>query len=137
MKPGFYFDCVLLVDDDPVTNFLNERTLVELGLTHHIQTTESPQEALNFISSCYKAKDDPKYMLIMLDLNMPFWDGFEFLDELQSKMTFSLNKIDIIILSSSSHLTDTERAKNYRILDYLEKPLTAEKLISALSKKLK
>ena len=66
---------------------------------------------------------------------MPVMDGFEFLDELNSRTEIPLHKIDVIILSSSLHRIDTERAKKYKILDYLIKPLTTEKLLAALHRK--
>ena len=42
---------------------------------------------------------------------MPFWDGFEFLDELNSRTELPIHKIDVIILSSSIHRLDTEKSK--------------------------
>ena len=58
---------------------------------------------------------------------MPGLDGFDFLDELDSRTTIPIHKIDVIILSSSIHRIDVERAGKYNILDYIEKPLTAGK----------
>lgn len=84
------------------------------------------------MENCFLPKDHPKSLLILLDINMPFWDGFKFLDELNSRTELPIHKIDVIILSSSIHRLDTEKAKEYKILDYIVKPLTPEKLQAAL-----
>ncbi|WP_017733987.1 response regulator [Nafulsella turpanensis] len=125
-------DCILLVDDDPITNYLNEAIISEMKLCNDIEKTENVEEALSFIENCYIPKDHPKSLLILLDINMPFWDGFEFLDELNSRTELPIHKIDVIILSSSIHRLDTAKAKEYKILDYIVKPLTPEKLQAAL-----
>lgn len=47
MKPKF--NQVLLVDDDEITNFLNQSLLQELQVAHHIHVTQDGLEALDFI----------------------------------------------------------------------------------------
>lgn len=134
MEDEFKIDCILLVDDDFISNYLNEIIISEMQLCNDIEKTENVEEALQFIENCYLPKDNPKSLLILLDINMPFWDGFEFLDELNSRTELPIHKIDVIILSSSIHRLDTERAKEYKIMDYIVKPLTPEKLEAALSR---
>lgn len=137
MGNNYLIDCVLLIDDDIVTNFINENLLSSISLCHEIVATESVEEALEFIEGCYASKESPKSLLIFLDINMPAWDGFDFLDELNSRSNIPIHKIDVVILSSSIHRIDTERAKRYSILDYIVKPLTLGKLQATLSRKRK
>lgn len=135
MNSEYLIDSVLLVDDDPVTNYLNEELLSELQISKDVEVTDDAKEALGFIENCYLPKENPKSLLILLDINMPGWDGFEFLDELNSLTEIPNHQIDVIILSSSIHRIDKEKAENYKVLDYIAKPLTPEKLKAALDMK--
>lgn len=137
MDDEHQIDCVLLIDDDFVTNFLHENLLSEMQFCKNVKFTEDLEDALQFIENCYLPNENQKSLLILLDLNMPVMSGFEFLDELFSRTEIPIHKVDVIIVSSSIHRIDTERAKNYKILDYIAKPLTPQKLQAALDKKKK
>lgn len=135
MGMEYQVDCVLLVDDDAVTNFINEHLLVRMQCCKNVKSTESIEEALQFIEDCYQLREKPKSWLIIMDINMPVMNGFEFLDELNSRTDLPIQKIDVIIHSSSIEHIDTEKAKKYNILAHLNKPLTQEKLKAALDRK--
>ena len=63
--------------------------------------------------------------LFLLDINMPEMDGWEFLYQLDRMGIES----DVMILSSSVHWDDIERAKEYgNVKCYIQKPLTEEKI---------
>ncbi len=83
-------------------------------------------EALEIIRHVCAQEQCPE--LILPDLNMPIMDGFEFLEELQTSADLSRADIKIVIVSSSQHYMDLVRAKNYPVIDYIEKPLTSDKL---------
>lgn len=71
--------------------------------------------------------------LVFIDINMPLVNGFEFLDYYSSKKWN--NNTKFAIYSSSSRLEDFEKSKKYNhIVDYIEKPLTIEKMESLMSK---
>lgn len=68
--------------------------------------------------------------VILLDLNMPVLDGWQFLDEFE--LVDFTKKIVIFIVSSSIDPSDLEMAKNYpTVKSYIVKPLTSEKLKQA------
>ena len=135
MSKEYQVDCVLLVDDDSVTNFINEHLLVKMQCCKNVKSTESIEEALQFIEDCFLLRERPKSWLIIIDINMPIMNGFEFLDELNSRTDLPIQETDVIIHSSSIKGIDTEKAKKYNILAYLNKPLTQEKLKAALDRK--
>lgn len=124
------FNCTLLVDDDPISCFINEKIIEAASLTKHAHLAHNGKEALDFIEgNCkvvYMAPSCPD--LIFLDLNMPVMNGFEFLDEFVKLNFTSKPEIKIVILTSSSNPTDIERIQGYNILGYLNKPLTVENL---------
>lgn len=114
---------ILLVDDDPVSNFLAKKNLEKLGFKQ-VKTVENGQEALDYLD--YEAPD-----LLFLDLNMPVMDGLEFLR--QTKEKDLLDKIRVIVLTSSIRPEDKAKSLHYEnVLDYVEKPLNEEKIENLL-----
>lgn len=131
------FSSILLVDDDDITNFLNENLLQEMKVAEHIDIASDGLQALNFIKNHWtsdkdtiQASDDK---LILLDINMPVMNGFEFLEQF-TKMKQSY-QVKIALLTTSVNKRDMERAEEYKVKDYVEKPLNREK-ISALLRNL-
>jgi CheY-like chemotaxis protein len=117
---------VLLVDDDPITHFINEKVLRKSGIVNEIQTANNGKEALDAIKFHYDTKGQAPD-LIFLDINMPVMDGFEFLDNLADLKIKNKENTRIIILSSSINESDIEKAKEMKI-ETLTKPLTVLKL---------
>lgn len=134
---GPKFDGVLLIDDDEITNFINKDVLSNLNLSNCIKATTNIDDALSYIRSCFKSVKPFQSLLIILDLVMPERNGFEFLDELNAQTGILKDKIDIVVLTNSLDQINKEKAEGYNILDYIQKPLTHNKLRQALGKKIK
>ena len=124
---------VLLVEDDAITNFLNERLLKKLNIIDHIKITHNGEEALGYMKDLMiSGSDFPD--LIFLDINMPVVDGFEFLqkyNELYSKI--GKNSI-IIMLTTSTNPNDMDHLLYSGNTDFLSKPLTENKILSVVNK---
>lgn len=117
---------ICIIDDDPIFRFGTKKMM------------ESVQNSLNFL--VYKNGKDafdnllPKLHLnntlpdvILLDLNMPVMDGWQFLDELV-KIPVAEN-IPIYIVSSSVDSRDIKRAKSYKMVNkYIVKPFSVSKV---------
>ncbi|MBX9852256.1 MAG: response regulator [Cytophagaceae bacterium] len=126
-------DKILLVDDDRVTNYVNERLILKLRLADEIIIKMNGQEALSYLNEvCGNEEACPS--LIFLDLNMPVVNGFDFLKEYRK---FHLKKdIVIVILTDSKEADDIIRLKdagNYHYF-HVQKPLTENKLIDIYHK---
>jgi CheY-like chemotaxis protein len=120
------FNCVLLVDDDPISLFLHRAAINNTSAVSHTHEVLNGEDALKFISEhCQSTLADLSCPdLVLLDLNMPIMDGFEFLEALEKSGLRSQNNIRIVIVSSSSNPKDHERAKQHNVWKYLNKPLT-------------
>lgn len=103
--------CVLLVDDDPTTNFLHEHLLLSLGVTDHCVVAEKGGEALDPLA---EAGDAPPPVLVLLDVQPP-----------------AMLPV-IVILSSSVHPHDQSRLATLPVDDWVSKPLTREKINTIL-----
>jgi CheY-like chemotaxis protein len=116
---------ILLVEDDGISNFLATTKFKKLGF-EKIQSVENGILAIDYLNN-----HTPN--LIILDINMPIMDGFEFLDY-KEKNSLGANT-PIVILTSSNRESDREKILGYRnIVDYIEKPLNYEKIQRILTK---
>ncbi|RDC66066.1 response regulator [Adhaeribacter pallidiroseus] len=118
---------VLLIDDDAISNFLNTRLLKEMQVAHDIKVTLNGEEALRFLQQ-EKAANHPFPELILLDINMPVMNGFEFLEAFRDVADENNHSV-VIILTTSTNTRDFEQLKQYEEVEvYLSKPLTDENL---------
>jgi CheY-like chemotaxis protein len=124
-------NCVLLVDDDKGTNFINEMIIKKSGIAERIQTVLNGKEALDFITNKgkYESAGDvyPQPMLTLLDINMPVMDGWEFLEAYHALEEFQKGKIIIVMLTTSLNPDDKTRAEGIsEVSDFKSKPLSRE-----------
>ena len=122
-------ESILLVDDDQVCNYINEDIIRVLNAGIKVDTALNGEIALDFLNE--HSNNSPQ--LILLDLNMPVMDGFEFLDEFKKLPEKIRERIAIVILTSSDYEKDIERARQYHVVSaYITKPLTPEKMVSIM-----
>lgn len=125
------FDKVLLVDDDNINNFLSEEIISGADIAKEVVLLTDGQQALSYLHSLENKKDGSRQkLLILLDLNMPVMDGFEFLEEFNPANIKA--DLEIIILTSSDNQRDIEKIKAYDIKNFISKPITEEKLLEVI-----
>jgi response regulator RpfG family c-di-GMP phosphodiesterase len=116
----------LLVDDSEFDLFLNKELIATGEIPAFVQSFKSAEDALDYI---IKAGDDLPESIILLDLQMPVMNGFEFVEQFSVLSESLKKKIKIFMLSSTADREDVEKAKaNDHIIDILSKPLNVELL---------
>jgi CheY-like chemotaxis protein len=130
--------CVLLIDDDEPTNFLSRMLFEEADCTVHIQVENSGKKALNYLSSIRQSLSEsilPAPNLILLDINMPAMDGWEFLDKYKELEKRQGAKIIIIMLTTSLNPDDKIKAESIpEVSGFENKPLTSEMIDRVIKK---
>ncbi|MBI2793428.1 MAG: response regulator [Ignavibacteria bacterium] len=125
--------CVALVDDDRIYQFTTERLLQRLGIDISFLWFKDGEEALEYIEK-HKLDANALPDILIVDINMPFMDGWQFLDAFKELKPLSAKPIDIYMVSSSIDDRDMRRARSIaEVRDYVEKPITREKLLVILS----
>jgi CheY-like chemotaxis protein len=119
---------ILLVDDDKITNLLHSKLFEVCHIKSPIEVVTSGATALDFLTckGVYaERKSPPQSGLILLDINMPVMNGWEFLEEYKKLDEKQKSKIFIVMLTSSIDPNDKQRADQCQdIKMYLYKPLT-------------
>lgn len=125
--------CILLVDDDPTTNYLNRKLLESLAVTERILIALNGQEALHVLATeCTEASPTPCPALIFLDVNMPLVNGFEFLEAYQHLPLAHRQATVIIMLTTSLHPRDLQQLHTLPVAGFLSKPLNPAKVREVL-----
>lgn len=124
---------VALVDDDKIFQFTASKTIKALSLTEKILQFENGEEALKYLVENASNEDTlPDY--IFLDINMPYVDGWMFLQDFTNLSESLVKKISIFMVSSSIDPRDIQRARSIpEVKEYITKPVSREKFIELLN----
>ncbi len=121
MKAAFH--TCLLIDDNPLDNYINTILIRHYNFASEVITLESSQDAIKYLGNGAIQPD-----IIFLDIRMPQMNGFEFIKEYAL-----LNNIKpttkLFILSATCDPSEIARAENNKyVTKFIEKTLTGEKL---------
>lgn len=110
----------MVIEDDAVERMIYERVFRRWDAATNMISFSYAEHALEYLEDTARDKVDA----ILLDINMPRMDGFEFLDEIERRYGDSFD-IKVFMLTSSTNPNDVIRARGYRaVRDFLHKPLT-------------
>jgi CheY-like chemotaxis protein len=135
MRPSLIapFKRVMSIDDNTIDHFVIRHVIIKESFAKEIIFFTSGEEALIYLIN---NKDNIAELpeMILLDINMPEMNGFDFLEEF-SKLDGSIKAhCKVVMLSSSISATDKEKVEqNSYVKLYVNKPLTTEKLEKILT----
>jgi len=125
------FHCILLVDDNVADNRYNQIIMEEMDITEKVLVAASAQEAINILSQ----QETPHPDLILLDINMPGMNGWEFLEAYKNLYINEKSTSMIVVLTTSMNPEDRKKAAQITgIAAYEIKPLTQHLLQKMLLK---
>lgn len=114
---------ILLVDDDDVSVEWVKRCLKKYNLNFNVQVADDGQAALDILQGNEEGADSVTPQFILLDLNMPGMNGFEFLQKVRANP--DLASLVVFILTTSDANSDRAKAFNEGVAGYLLKDATA------------
>lgn len=133
-KPATAEPVVMLIDDNDIDNFINERMVKGCSFSDVVYVNTSTRSAIEFLRNLAinpSISADAFPTVIFLDINMPILDGFQFLAELEKFDFDFVKKLRVVMLTSSINPADQEKAlKSNLVTAFLHKPLTEEALNS-------
>lgn len=125
---------LLLAEDVEDDVFIFKRALKKAGVANPLQVVTDGNEAVAYLAGEGKYADRERFplpFLILLDLMMPYRDGFEVLDWIRKQRPIA--NIPVVILTSSAQERDRSQAYKLGARSYLVKPPTAEALADLAS----
>lgn len=123
---------VLLVDDDPTNNFLNERLLKRLEVTERVLVAANGREALALLHQSHTAPEPAYPALILLDIKMPVMNGIEFLQAYEQLPLDQQRASTVVVLTTSMDAGDLARLEQLPAAGLVNKPLTQDKVDTLL-----
>ncbi|QIE59472.1 response regulator [Rasiella rasia] len=123
-------DLACIVDDDPIFVYGAKRMLELANFCNGFLIFHNGHDALFKLKALIESKEELPD-LILLDLNMPIMDGWQFLDNF-TKIKVE-KEIIIYIVSSSIDPIDIEKSKTYAsVSNFVVKPITFDKIIELM-----
>lgn len=123
---------VLCVDDDSISLTISQLLLKRTGFAIEVVTAIDGSDALEYFDTLFTEETNPienAPELILLDINMPVMNGWEFLQAYVPLYTEKLANTKIVILSSTIDPEDFALAKQYPVVvQFISKPLSIENL---------
>lgn len=131
-EPSYKYDIVMLIDDNELDNFVNQKIIEGNHFARKIYINSSGRSAVEFLQNILVISNYDKNLMpkvIFVDLNMPIMDGFQFIEKFELLINSSNDEFKLVILTTSINQEDKKKATKFRnnIL-FLNKPLTEESL---------
>ncbi|MFD4442967.1 response regulator [Nocardia sp. NPDC058519] len=127
--PGKPID-ILLVEDDPGDELMTREAFEDNKIGNTLHVARDGQEALDFLYRVDGYADAPRPDLILLDLNLPRYDGRQVLAKIKADPELAL--IPVVVLTTSAAEEDILRSYKLHANAYVTKPVDLEQFVSAI-----
>lgn len=122
-----------IIDDDPIAIYGIKKSMKEIDFCNTLIIYNNGQDAIDGLNTMVE-EGTVLPAIILLDLNMPIMDGWEFLEDFIKIPNSNTEKVTIYIISSSIDPRDILKAKNYSLVSsYILKPIKSNDLVKLLS----
>ena len=121
---------VLLVEDDPGDELMTREAFEENKVRNNLHVARDGEQALDFLNRRGEFKDAPRPDLVLLDLNLPKFDGRQVLAEI--KADDDLRTIPVVVLTTSSAEEDILRSYQLHANAYVTKPVDFARFIQVV-----
>jgi CheY-like chemotaxis protein len=125
---------IILIEDDPGHAVLIEKNLRRAGITNEIVVLNDGQKALDFLlqKGAYSRNQPPAHPLVLLDLNLPVFDGFQVLSALKSDER--TRHIPVIVVTTTDLPHEIARCYELGCNIYVTKPVEYDAFCDAIRK---
>ena len=121
---------LLVIDDDDINIFIIKKIVEKTGFNIDMVAKSNGKFAIDYLEETL-SQDSPFPNLVLIDINMPVMNGWEFIEAYQQLGT--TKEADLYILSSSVYENDIEKTKSYAsVKGFISKPLSMERLTELL-----
>ncbi|MET8673002.1 response regulator [Streptomyces albidoflavus] len=121
---------VLLVEDDPGDELMTREAFEDNKIRNTLHVVRDGEEALDFLYRRGVYPDAPRPDLILLDLNLPKYDGRQVLAQIKADAELAL--IPVVVLTTSSAEEDILRSYKLHANAYVTKPVDLDQFIAAV-----
>ncbi|MYR41452.1 response regulator [Streptomyces sp. SID5910] len=121
---------VLLVEDDPGDELMTREAFEDNKIGNTLHVARDGEEALDFLYRRGEHTDAPRPDLILLDLNLPKYDGRQVLERIKSDA--DLSDIPVVVLTTSAAEEDILRSYKLHANAYVTKPVDLDQFIAAV-----
>jgi CheY-like chemotaxis protein len=121
---------ILLVEDDPGDELITREAFEHNKLHNRLHVAHDGEEGLNYLYQRGEYQDARRPDLILLDLNLPKYDGRQLLEKIKSDP--DLSRIPVVVLTTSSAEEDILRSYKLHANAYVTKPVDLDQFINAV-----
>jgi CheY-like chemotaxis protein len=124
---------ILLAEDDENDIFMMGRAFDRAGVPNPLFVVRNGQHVIDYLNGTgeYAQRDKfPLPGLVLLDLKMPWMDGFDVLKWVRARSQF--DALPIVVLTSSKLQSDIDKSRQFGVFDYRVKPHGLDDLVLLL-----
>lgn len=128
-------EVICLIDDDKVYQYTATKSIEASGVVQRVLVFDDGETAYTYLVDNLSTRN---YLpdIIFLDINMPYMDGWEFMEEFVKLKPKLAKPITIYMVSSSIQEEDIQKAKSLEeVCDYIIKPIDTEMFAKVLDKR--